>query len=71
MFPLALLYYCSFVFSHKLCLMGSLFHPGEHNVFPVGKIFRGPEKSQNLPTDVPTDVAGTLFSVNGHFLKIN
>ena len=31
--------------SHKLCLMGSLFHPGEHNVFPVGKIFRGPEKS--------------------------
>ena len=31
--------------SHKLCLMGSLFHPGEHNVFPVGKIARGPEKS--------------------------
>ena len=49
--------------------MGSLFHPGEHNVFPVGKIFRGPEKTANLLTDVLTDVAGTLFSVNGYFFE--
>ena len=58
-------------FSHKLSLMGSLFHPGEHNIFPVGKIVRGPEKAANVLTNQLTDVAGTLFSVNGHFLKIN
>lgn len=52
----------SFVFSHTLCLMGSLFHPGEHNMFPVGKIARGPEKGTNQLTLTSANMWQKQFS---------